>query len=83
MHADLQQVASLVNFLDVFVGKDAAGSLQLALSLSGSSGDDGLMQAGHKHIQSYSELTRENTETHFCHLFVSKELNERVPSKDK
>lgn len=44
--ADLQQVASLVHFLDVLVGEDAAGSLQLALSLSRSSGDDGLMQTG-------------------------------------
>lgn len=39
----LQQVAPLVHLLDVFVGEDAAGSLQLALSLSRSSGYDGLV----------------------------------------
>lgn len=44
----LQQVASLVHLLDVFVGEDAAGSLQLALSLSRSSGDDGLVQTAHR-----------------------------------
>lgn len=44
----LQQVAPLVHLLDVFVGKDAAGSLQLALSLSRSSGDDGLVQTAHR-----------------------------------
>ncbi len=45
---DLQQIASLVHFLDVFIGEDAAGSLQLALSLSRTSGDDGLMQTKHR-----------------------------------
>lgn len=43
-HADLQQVAPLMDLLDVFIGEDAAGSLQLALALSRSSGDDGFMQ---------------------------------------
>lgn len=33
-----------MNLLDVFIGEDATGSLQLALALSRSSGDDGLMQ---------------------------------------
>lgn len=46
--AHLQQVAPLVHLLDVFVGEDAAGSLQLALSLSRSSGDDGLVQTAHR-----------------------------------
>ena len=46
VHADLQQVASLVHLLNILVGEDAAGSLQLALALSCSSGDDGLMQTG-------------------------------------
>lgn len=48
MQADLQQVASLVDLLDVFVGKNAAGPLQLALALSGSSWDDSFMQTGRK-----------------------------------
>lgn len=48
MHADLQQVASLVDLLDVFVGKNAASPLQLALALSGSSWDDSFMQTGQK-----------------------------------
>jgi len=47
MRADLQQVASLMDLLNVLVGEDAAGSLQLALALSGSSGNDGLVQTGH------------------------------------
>lgn len=46
--AHLQQVAPLVHLLDVFVGEDAAGSLQLALSLSRPSGDDGLVQTAHR-----------------------------------
>lgn len=51
-HADLQQVTPLMNLLDVFIGEDAAGSLQLALALSCSSGDDGFMQ------------TEQNTQRH-------------------
>lgn len=34
-----------MDLFDVLVGEDAAGSLQLALALSRSSGDDRLMQA--------------------------------------
>lgn len=37
-----------MHLLDVFVGEDAAGSLQLALALPRSSGDDGLVQAGRR-----------------------------------
>lgn len=37
-----------MHLLDVFVGEDAAGSLQLALALSRSSGDDGLVQTGRR-----------------------------------
>lgn len=66
MHAHLQQVASLVDLLDVFVGEDAAGSLQLALSLSGSSGDDGFMQTGHRK-QTVMHLSAVNSHKIFTH----------------
>lgn len=58
-HTDLQEVASLVNLLDVFIGKDAAGSLQLTLSLSRSSGDDGLMQTRSRQYVAMKNVKKE------------------------
>lgn len=41
----LEKVASLVDLFNVLVVKDAAAPLQLTLALSGSSRNDGLIQA--------------------------------------
>lgn len=64
----LEKVASLVDLFNVLVVKDAAAPLQLTLALSGSSRNDGLIQAADRKEKVKIERTGLEVSINWCEL---------------